>query len=236
VSFSFDVTPVYVDDEPVIHRTYRELARHYGFQIDPTPAYSPEREVRQGQLLGTARPERRRARTSRAPALGARDRRWAHPRHDWPPTARGIRGGGARGARPAALFAQLRGSRADQSYEKKLLRFTTSDLLIVDDLGIRALERYEPLDLYEIIRARYEVGAMILTSNRGLEDRAARARPAQLSPASACFGASPTYSEASSETSRMAADAAICDREHRRRPLCRPLRPPEEQPTRKLDL
>jgi hypothetical protein len=33
-----------VDDEPVIHRTYRELARHYGFQIDPTPPYSPEKK------------------------------------------------------------------------------------------------------------------------------------------------------------------------------------------------
>jgi DNA replication protein DnaC len=68
------------------------------------------------------------------------------------------------------LFAQLRGSRADQSYEKKLLRFTTPDLLIIDDLGLRPLEREEPLDLYEIIRARYEVGSMILTSNRALEE------------------------------------------------------------------
>ncbi len=33
-----------VDDEPVIHRTYRELARHYGFQIDPTPPRSPEKK------------------------------------------------------------------------------------------------------------------------------------------------------------------------------------------------
>lgn len=33
-----------VDDEPVIHRTYRELARHYGFQVDPTPPRSPEKK------------------------------------------------------------------------------------------------------------------------------------------------------------------------------------------------
>jgi transposase len=33
-----------VDDDPVIHRTYRELARHYGFQIDPTPPRSPEKK------------------------------------------------------------------------------------------------------------------------------------------------------------------------------------------------
>jgi len=68
------------------------------------------------------------------------------------------------------LFAQLRGARADQSYEKKLLRFTTPDLLIIDDLGLRPLEHDEPLDLYEIIRARYEIGAMIVTSNRAIEE------------------------------------------------------------------
>jgi transposase len=33
-----------VDDDPVIHRTYRELARHYGFQVDPTPPRSPEKK------------------------------------------------------------------------------------------------------------------------------------------------------------------------------------------------
>jgi DNA replication protein DnaC len=68
------------------------------------------------------------------------------------------------------LFAQLRGARADQSYEKKLQRFTTPDLLIIDDLGLRPLEHEEPLDLYEIIRARYEVGALMVTSNRAIEE------------------------------------------------------------------
>ena len=33
-----------VDDEALIQRTYRELARHYGFQIDPTPPRSPEKK------------------------------------------------------------------------------------------------------------------------------------------------------------------------------------------------
>lgn len=31
-------------DEPVLNRSYRELARHTGFKIDPTPAYSPEKK------------------------------------------------------------------------------------------------------------------------------------------------------------------------------------------------
>jgi len=33
-----------VDDEPAIHRSYRELARHYGFQIDPTPPRAPQKK------------------------------------------------------------------------------------------------------------------------------------------------------------------------------------------------
>lgn len=33
-----------VRTEPVLNRSYRELARHYGFLIDPTPAYSPQKK------------------------------------------------------------------------------------------------------------------------------------------------------------------------------------------------
>lgn len=33
-----------VHGEPVINRTYRELARHFGFQIDPTPVRSPQKK------------------------------------------------------------------------------------------------------------------------------------------------------------------------------------------------
>jgi len=68
------------------------------------------------------------------------------------------------------MLSQLRAARADLSYDKKLLRFTSPDLLIVDDLGLRPLEADEPIDLYEIIRQRYERGSMIVTSNRALEE------------------------------------------------------------------
>lgn len=33
-----------IDDDPILHRSYRELARHFGFQIDPTPPRSPEKK------------------------------------------------------------------------------------------------------------------------------------------------------------------------------------------------
>jgi len=68
------------------------------------------------------------------------------------------------------MLSQLRASRGDDSLDRKMLRFTSPDLLIVDDLGLRPLEHGEPIDLYEIIRARYERGSMIITSNRAIEE------------------------------------------------------------------
>lgn len=68
------------------------------------------------------------------------------------------------------MLASLRASRADASYERRLLRYTSPDLLIVDDLGLRPLVGDEPLDLYDVVRLRYERGAMIITSNRDISE------------------------------------------------------------------
>lgn len=68
------------------------------------------------------------------------------------------------------MLSQLRAARADKTYEKRLLRFTSPDVLIIDDLGLRPLRGDEPIDLYEVIRARYERGSMIVTSNRSMEE------------------------------------------------------------------
>jgi DNA replication protein DnaC len=70
------------------------------------------------------------------------------------------------------LFKQLRAARADNTLDKKLLRFTCCDLLIVDDLGLRPLVGQEPMDLYDIIRLRHERASTILTSNRAVEELA----------------------------------------------------------------
>jgi DNA replication protein DnaC len=64
------------------------------------------------------------------------------------------------------LLKQLRAARGDGTYDRKLLRFTGPELLIIDDLGLRPLRGEEPMDLYEIIRLRYERGATLVTSNR----------------------------------------------------------------------
>jgi len=71
------------------------------------------------------------------------------------------------------LLKQLRAARADGSYDRRLLRYTTPDLLIIDDLGLRTLTGDEPIDLYEIIRQRYERAATVLTTNRAVDELAA---------------------------------------------------------------
>jgi len=68
------------------------------------------------------------------------------------------------------MFAQLRAARGDGSYDRRLARLVTPELLIVDDVGLRQLRADEPEDLYEVIRQRYERGAMILSSNRALPE------------------------------------------------------------------
>lgn len=70
------------------------------------------------------------------------------------------------------MFKQLRAARGDGSYDRRMLRFTSPDLLILDDLGLRPLGGDEPLDLYEVIRQRYERSSTILTSNRALDELA----------------------------------------------------------------
>jgi DNA replication protein DnaC len=68
------------------------------------------------------------------------------------------------------MFAALRASRADGTYERKLARFTKPELLIIDDLGLRPLANDEPMDLYEIIRQRYEHSSTTVTSNRDVAE------------------------------------------------------------------
>jgi DNA replication protein DnaC len=64
------------------------------------------------------------------------------------------------------LFTDLRAARADHSYDRRMLKYTGPDLLIIDDLGLRPLKHDEPIDLHELIRQRYRQGSMVVTSNR----------------------------------------------------------------------
>jgi DNA replication protein DnaC len=68
------------------------------------------------------------------------------------------------------MFAYIRSGKADNTYERKLLRFITPHLLIIDDLGLLPLQKDEPSALFEIIRARYEKSSTIITSNRDIQE------------------------------------------------------------------
>ena len=68
------------------------------------------------------------------------------------------------------MHKQLRASRGDGTYDRRLLRFTNPDLLILDDLGLTPLTQDQTIELYDIIRLRYERASIIVTSNRALEE------------------------------------------------------------------
>ena len=68
------------------------------------------------------------------------------------------------------LLTALRASRADQTWERVLNRYISPELLIIDDLGLRPLQGDEPMDLYEIIRHRYERASTVITSNRDVSE------------------------------------------------------------------
>lgn len=64
------------------------------------------------------------------------------------------------------MFAELRASRLDQSHSQMMRRLCSVQLLIVDDLGLRALTEVESRDLGDIVFERHRKGSMIVTSNR----------------------------------------------------------------------
>jgi DNA replication protein DnaC len=68
------------------------------------------------------------------------------------------------------LFAELRAARADGTLDRKLHSLTRLDLLILDDLGLHPLQGTDQLDLYDVIRTRYERGSLVVTSNRAVDE------------------------------------------------------------------
>jgi len=68
------------------------------------------------------------------------------------------------------MLTALRSSRADGSWDRQLLKYTAPELLVIDDLGLRPLQGDEPMDLYEVVRQRYERGSTVITSNRDVPE------------------------------------------------------------------
>lgn len=73
-------------------------------------------------------------------------------------------------AKTSRLLADLAGGRADSSWEVRLRRYLTFDVLIMDDLCMGPLNAQQAEDLYQLIEERYRRGSMIVTSNRAPQD------------------------------------------------------------------
>lgn len=72
--------------------------------------------------------------------------------------------------RADTMIKELHQSRADNSTDRALLRLIAPDLLVVDDFGLRQLDRTQSSDLYEVIIERHKRSSTIFTSNRDVEE------------------------------------------------------------------
>ncbi|MBF0437012.1 MAG: ATP-binding protein [Magnetococcales bacterium] len=68
------------------------------------------------------------------------------------------------------MLSHLNSGRADGSHQKRLAGYVRTDLLVLDDLGLRPISPAGAEDLYEVIRGRYERGSIVVTSNRAPEE------------------------------------------------------------------
>ncbi len=68
------------------------------------------------------------------------------------------------------MLEELYVSRADNSFQQKLRYYTSPDLLILDELGLKKLNQNSVDDFYEVISKRYEKGSIIITSNKVFEE------------------------------------------------------------------
>lgn len=70
----------------------------------------------------------------------------------------------------ANMFRYLHGGRADQTWERRIKQYTSVNLLIIDDFGLKPLTQFQSDDFYEIINERYMKKSTIFTGNRTIED------------------------------------------------------------------
>lgn len=80
------------------------------------------------------------------------------------------RGYSALAVRADRMLKGLKHARLDNSYDVELRKLIATDLLIVDDFGLDAMDAVESRDAYEILTERHRAGSMIITSNRGPDE------------------------------------------------------------------
>ncbi len=68
------------------------------------------------------------------------------------------------------LLHEFHKSRADNSYDSLLKRYSKVDLLILDDFGLKTLSAEQSSDLYDLIAAVHVSSSFIITTNRKVEN------------------------------------------------------------------
>lgn len=68
------------------------------------------------------------------------------------------------------LFQDLGGGHADGTWALRLRKYLHTDLLVLDDFGMKELSIQQAEDLYELVCERYQQGSMIVISNRAPKD------------------------------------------------------------------
>jgi DNA replication protein DnaC len=68
------------------------------------------------------------------------------------------------------MLQHINGGRADDNLDRRLQTYLRPELLVLDDFGLKSLRPPAPEDLYDVINGRYELGSIVLTSNRALEE------------------------------------------------------------------
>jgi DNA replication protein DnaC len=69
-------------------------------------------------------------------------------------------------SRADQLFRRLKAARLDNTAEAEMRRLARTDLLIIDDLALQALDATETADFYELVVERHHKTATVITSNR----------------------------------------------------------------------
>lgn len=72
--------------------------------------------------------------------------------------------------RASAMFKKLLQSRADNSYEREVVKLISPDLLVIDDFGLQRLTEQQAGDFYEIVIERYGKSSTVITSNRDMQE------------------------------------------------------------------
>ena len=68
------------------------------------------------------------------------------------------------------MLKSLKHARLDNTYEAELRKLIATDLLIIDDFALDAMDASESRDAYAILTERERSGSIIVTSNRGPDE------------------------------------------------------------------